>query len=1515
MKDGRLLLNEYRELVTRLDVPSFDGLRQLSVKLLLENFTEEERDELWQSLGHGKRILDDEALLLRYLYAFGIMHQKKMRLALSRIANLGELVAGEYSLVDWGCGQGLASVCFLDYIKEFKEARLPTNTLLIEPSHLSLDNARFHLAQYGVNDIHEVEKCIDDVNTDDVVNDSPITIHLLSNILDVETFSLKHLAQLISLSSSGDHYLICVSPYYPNSQRFQYFKNFFIDTSLIAFENVIQNELEIIAEESGDKTQYGNFTLEMLVFKFLAGKSSLVDIEYYPPVQFFAAYQLDLVSKNRELLSKLEIPFWTTLSAFDVVAPFEFGASVYDDVHPILATLSNIVTRGMPTKASPMLEELFSWSGNTELPDYLGSMQYDGELSDDETILFAQIYSPVGVARLQKVILEAIIAGRLSFESRCWRILVQENDVPCAALAICDFEEMFHHITSLSKDYKNLSLPKIDLCILSNERWADSPLHLSAKVCTQVNEELKSREYDIVVEISMLEELNRSGGFFREFNCPSASIFSIGSTNSISSKRRIYTSDIIEYQPLGAADRFGVFKENVENLEHLVFFLNLLFRKRSFREGQVPILNRALQNKNVIGLLPTGGGKSLTYQLAAMLQPGVTIVVDPLRSLMTDQYEGLLSNGIDSCCFINSLLDPKERLAAEKRMESSEVQFVFMSPERLCIYEFRERLRIMHDLHVYFSYGVIDEVHCVSEWGHDFRFSYLHLGRNLYNYVHAKQENKPIALFGLTATASFDVLSDVERELSGNGAYELDANTIIRYENTDRIELQYKIEKVPISFLPDKWYDRNNYIDASLPRAISPSKWNAYDCKRDYLAKCIRDIPKQVLLLQSQENICRIKQRFADRQNSELSYEEIDLVGDIPANFFAENDEYTQAGIVFCPHRGNTGVSVFENQESLSCSIANIGTFVGASENDDAHNEEESFRHLSLFKQNKQPLMIATKAFGMGIDKPNVRFTVNMNYPSSLESFVQEAGRAGRDRKMSLAVILVSDFRIARISPTYQADDYPLMILKGRWFYEEDLHKVLDHYDLEIPESYIDVATADTDWVRLNCHEHKKPFNPKKCNAGCPSLSKCNLKNAPDEARGWHLLSDLKKIMQDADQHLALQHLEYLSADYESNMFFFNNNFKGEIEEKRSLFEIFCRAQAESFLGNDRETKPGQEKTICNVIDAVLSLKPEQELVAFLKYPEEADSYAVADIQKAIYRLCCIGFIDDYTCDYANEQFRIVAKRKADGAYYAELKQYLTRYYAEQRAEDVVKRVPGYKGENEVQKCLGFLIEFIYEKIAVKRKRALDDIRAFCASGIEGAENWIETNESLKDYIYYYFNSKYANEDYLADNGEPFSLTVDTDWGKQCSTDVVLKYLRVVDDDLVGSGGTPIDNIKHLQGAVRLIRRSLTDTNPSLALLNCFCLIQLGCNNSEALERELIEDFRQGFIDFASAADSAAELWDFYYEFNNRINAVPHRYDLDKLANVSEELRASLHLIMLRKFSLSYTALLGEGEA
>lgn len=343
------------------------------------------------------------------------------------------------------------------------------------------------------------------------------------------------------------------------------------------------------------------------------------------------------------------------------------------------------------------------------------------------------------------------------------------------------FSETYHNLIAMTKDYDDMVLPKLSVCIKDN---ASSGI-----------------EYDAIIDISIDQLCNAKEVTFSRFKVLNDCYFIVRSSEKVYEDRILYTTERINYKPFVEKDSYGIYHKIEDNCSRLRYFLNLIFRKEDFRPGQLPILNRALQLKSVIGLLPTGGGKSLTYQLAAMLQPSVTLVVDPLKGLMKDQYDGLLNIGIDCISYINSDITKnyEEGRKRELALTGSQVQIMFLSPERLSIHRFRDVLRSMRESSVYFSYGVIDEVHCVSEWGHDFRLAYLHLGRNLFNYVLPKEvegEDNHISLFGLTATASFDVLADVERELSGPNAYSLEDDATVRYENTNRLELQYNVYDV-----------------------------------------------------------------------------------------------------------------------------------------------------------------------------------------------------------------------------------------------------------------------------------------------------------------------------------------------------------------------------------------------------------------------------------------------------------------------------------------------------------------------------------------------------------------------------------------------------------------------------------------------------------------------------------------------------------------------------------------------
>jgi len=1142
-----------------------------------------------------------------------------------------------------------------------------------------------------------------------------VVIHFFSNILDIKEIDLKDIAVKIDNSVLNDNYIVSVGPLNYGNLRIDSFYNYF-DVPIIYQKEISQ---------FGPKL---NWTYKSKVYKLCSKeKGNLIPIEYYPSVQFQAAYRLDCIKEqigNQSSQNAISKDFQKLMN-FEVSAPFDIGANVYDDVNPILAVLNNIITRGLPTKASPKIETIFkdvfdfsNYSSNygefsftcKKNVEYFKTISWINKnfnayerLNDSEVDIehLQLIYSPIAIARIQKVIIEALITEKLDIYKPKWKILVEENDVPCSAIAFADLAEMFNNLTSLSEDFQNLIFPEIDLNIVSNEIFINSELHLNNNVSLEAFVTNQKINYDLVIDIAMFEISNIGKDSFSKYKCLNNCYFNIRSTLKNDISRNIYTSDTIKYRKLLETSE-QQYIEIPETRSKIKYFLNLIFRKEDFRPGQLPILNRALQNKSVIGLLPTGGGKSLTYQLAAILQPGITLIVDPLRSLMKDQYDGLINSGIDCCGYINSTLSKKEKDEVADKMEQSKLLFVFISPERLAIYKFRERLKNMHELNVYFSYGVIDEVHCVSEWGHDFRFSYLHLGRNLYNYVRAKKGE--VSLFGLTATASFDVLADVERELSGNGAFPLDSETIVRSENSNRLELQFKIEKVNVEFedeiealkksryaMPYKIANiENKYkslLDNRLPIPVKISdKWGFFDAKKDFLKKYIKVIPNYINEIQSINSIQNIKNAFRERQGNDEGIEN-ELETNIPNNFYSKNNEYEQAGIVFCPHKSGTGISVVENKESLVDLIPDVGTFSGGEDK-----SNDSMRNLELFRTNKQPLMIATKAFGMGIDKPNVRFTVNLNYSSSLESFVQEAGRAGRDRKIALSVIFLSDYKLKRISKKYRNNNFPLGLLKGRWFKPDDLQRIMKHYNLNIENEFIDYLTPENDLVRLFCKEGKRAryFGFNTCNdTSCRLFNKCQLRKVPKEAENWIYKDDLLDILNSRKLNIDKKYFEYQNADYETVMYFYNNSFKGELIEKLSMFQILSAMDVDVFFGDDTEIKFNEISTVKGFLTTLLKAEVNQEVVSFIKYKTQNAINGIyvdeTDIAKAIYRMTCIGLIKDFTQDYNAKQYRIVSKRKKEGDYYKGLERFLLRYYSIDRAKEEINKVYEVELKKEVE--------------------------------------------------------------------------------------------------------------------------------------------------------------------------------------------------------------------------------------
>ena len=879
------------------------------------------KDGQGRMLEHGTAVLETEEQCCAYMSAYGAMHRHKLMRALDEKEFPYSDLTGGIEIYDWGCGQGIGTMAVIEKFRQHGMLDKLRKVVLEEPSDVARDRAVIHVkkaledynadviavSKYLPSDNGDNSNCITSINVE-----QPTAIHIFSNILDIETVSLKGVSKMIT-SSGQKHIVLCIGPANRNERRLLYFRNYFVENHIHIFTKFRETNFG----HHSNRKAYGCL-INSFSYSLSQTSEILHEYKYFAPIQYFASFT-DTIG-NSSLKE----------SAFEILAPFDITA--HKNLCPVYALMSNLISRGCPTLASKRI------------------LNYVSIMSDEQ-----KAKNLNAVARIQKTFIEAIISERLDTNKQEWKILIIEDNTSVAKISIEDFSETYHNLIAMTKDYDHMVLPKISV---------------SAQ-----KDALSEIEYDAVIDVSIDQICNAKEVAFSKFKVLNDCYFIVRSSERVYEDRIFYTTERINYKPFVEKDSHGIYHKIEDNCSRLKYFLNLIFRKEDFRPGQLPILNRALQLKSVIGLLPTGGGKSLTYQLAAMLQPSVTLVVDPLKGLMKDQYDGLLNIGIDCISYINSDITKnyEEGRKRELALTGSQVQIMFLSPERLSIYRFREVLRSMRESGVYFAYGVIDEVHCVSEWGHDFRLAYLHLGRNLFNYVLPKEvegEDNHISLFGLTATASFDVLADVERELSGPNAYSLEDDATVRYENTNRLELQYYVYEV----------------DAKE----APNAWAVGDIKEEKLLEVINDATQKIADIQNNSAVKYIKERFIERENL-MDSAIIDKIHNTDLTVDVEREWYNHtntnaAGIVFCTRAsGRANLSVPTVEASLrNHGLRSISTYKGG---DDTACQDS-------FLKGRTNIMVATKAFGMGIDKSNVRMTFHLNYPGSLESFVQEAGRA-----------------------------------------------------------------------------------------------------------------------------------------------------------------------------------------------------------------------------------------------------------------------------------------------------------------------------------------------------------------------------------------------------------------------------------------------------------------------------------------------------------------------------------------
>ena len=1024
--------------------------------------------------------------------------------------------------------------------------------------------------------------------------------------------------------------------------------------------------------------------------------------------------------------------------------------------------------------------------------------------------------SPIAIARVQKTVIEYILSGQLNLAAKTWTIAVVERDVPSAYLAFQDLKLLFNNLFALKGE--NKKLPEVKLSIYRTKEFKQAKLNSLYSGNIQSIENFdEDLAFDLLIDVSVLQ---RSHVLSTGYKTNAKHVAKIRSVQSVSSTRRFLTDKQIKYFEVKGGEKSTVTTDKAR--EALRYFLKNIFRKEQFLPGQLGLLNKSLQQKNALGILPSGGGKSVAYQLSAVLQPGYTLIVSPLMSVMTDQLKSLEKSGIDGINFVNASVKNRNELKFRySEIEQAASLFLFTEAEHLRNEEFQLLLESLPANQVYAAGFVIDEAHCISEWGHDFRPGYHNLGEISKKILKQKRIGN-VPVMALSATAGYNVQTDILAELF------IDEENVV-IPDFEPAKLKFKVVDVS-----------SNAIEPNMP-------------------------------------IHQVKYLSGSRKQVHFTFlmEEIFPTGKTKGT---GNDT-----LIFCPEPyGQTGISDVKGDGLADKMEANfekfrIGRFWGAT-NDGTDSvpvnlAKESELNHQLFLDKKIDILIATKAFGIGINKTDIRNVIYFNMPGSVEAFIQQSYRAGRDGKATNCTVLVDKQKInipkASLlqnyfeSDTIEIDKYFAMqgLLKSYKGKEKEL-AVLNSLLHENPdgESYLEIiehlyhnefdkdgrfvfqpqekpsrlyvnSGNDTygyiDLIKRTVHFEESSFDKiisekhlgfvlEEINKRCrdeDTVACLNKEQKHNQETG--ILALLKSLK---TKELATYSIPFNSSAIKEIAEFLQNNVSETYTEKM-ISDIYGKTNSFNDFYDEL-------KEINLIAIKKKKLKAEQKInELYFKIRQKEETF------KALFRLSKLGIIEDFTIDLLQQRFVARLKKKSPEIYLLNQNKTIRSFMLADKAEELKKEYVKIIG-GHVEKAISAHVDFVYDYIIKERINSVNILAQTLDKLISLPDSKAALNPELDKYFSNYFRAKYANQ--------YFSSIVNTPALNQNNQtfEMINAYVFNI--------GRYEENWEHLKKSTKLIAENHPDNYLSL-LLNAFAELMSGQNDEQLIDFAL-DQISRGFI-------------------------------------------------------------------